>query len=621
MSMATQVSVPWQRIIQSVFAGSILLMLYIIPLNLSARWILFIVAAIVGSYQFARNSVRHVFKLHKITTDVIMMLAIIGAAILGELEESLTIVFLYSITETLESYTVRRTKYSISSLINLVPREVTKLVDEKEVTIPISSIARGDLIRVRVGDVLPTDGVIQYGSAAINESTITGEPIPVYKSISDKVLAGTSCEDGTFVFEVTQLPSESTVNKIIRLVEEAQSKKIPVQLTIERFTKYYNPGILVFAFLVFLIPAIVTANYTDWAILGVTLLVASAPCAIVISAPVSMYAAISSSASRGILVKGGVFLEELGRTEAVIFDKTGTLTSGKPELTDIIALGNKNETELLQLAGSMESLSNHPIAKAITSAFQKENLKRLEIENHATQPGIGISATIEGISYFIGTLSDDEISSEISSKVASLKQKGKTISYLQASDTIIGAFGIADRIRSSAVNAIQDLKTQGIEVFMLTGDGKEAAEAIASQLDIAGSNVFHSMSPEEKMQKVEELQKQYKLVMVGDGINDAPALALADIGVAMGVAGTDVALETADIAIMSEELPQLVESMRIGKTMKSTMIQNILISTLILFGTLLGVFLGIFNITQAILIHEGTEVLIVANAMKLFLRS
>ncbi|MHA2502606.1 MAG: heavy metal translocating P-type ATPase, partial [Candidatus Kariarchaeaceae archaeon] len=462
MSEGYTIPLPWNRIAGSIVALFALLLLYLAPLNGTSRWIIFLIGTLIGSYQFTREVTGHIFTKKKVTTDVIMTLAIIGAAVLGELEEALTLVFLYSITETLESYTVKRTKVSITSLMKLVPKQILALVDGKELLVDVELLSVGDTVRIRVGDVIPTDGIIQTGSAAINEATVTGEAIPIFKTVGDGVLAGSHCSDGTFTYEVSKVVGESTVSKIINMVQEAQTKKIPTQLTIERFTKYYNPGIVIFSALVFIIPALITSEVRAWAIIAVTLLVASSPCALAISSPVTMYSAISSAASRGILVKGGVFLEELGRVEAVVFDKTGTLTSGQVVLSDIIPMDGMSRDEVLQLAASLEQHSQHPLARAVLRAHDSE---LLDVEDHRTQPGVGISGIIDGSEYFFGKWDGD----------SNLSSEGKSVSYLVRDNVPLATFGFRDEVRDHISVAIQELNAKDIPVFMLTGDNREAA--------------------------------------------------------------------------------------------------------------------------------------------------
>ena len=620
MSTDYSVPIPWRRISYSLIAFVSLVMMYLLPGDRPFRFVMYGIGSTIGSFYFAKSSIKHILSKHKVTTDVIMTLAVIGAAILGAFEESLTIVFLYSITETLESYTVRRTKSTIKSLIKLVPKEVTKVDDGIETTVAVDNLSTGDILRIRVGDKIPADGEIIKGSAAIDESSITGEPIPAYKTIDDTVMSGTICSDGSIDYQVTKLPSESTVSKIIELVEQAQANKVPAQLTIERFTRYYNPGILIFSILVFIVPSLITAEIKVWAILAVTLLVASSPCALAISSPVTMYSAISAAANKGILVKGGAFLEELGNIDAIVFDKTGTLTYGEPILTDIITTADIEENDLLQIAGSLEMYSNHPIAKTVSTTMIDRELAKLDVENHSTLPGQGIAATIHSKQYYFGSKEAKDVDS-YEEQVATMKSRGKSIAYLLENEKLIGIFGFEDKVRDSVRDAVKEIQERNIPIFMFTGDNKEAALKIGQQLDIDETHIHYSMSPDMKMKKIEELGQKYILAMIGDGINDAPALAQADIGVAMGIAGTDVALEVADIAIMSDEVVQFVRSINIGRQMKSIITQNIIVSTLILIFLLIGVLIGRVNITQAILIHEGTEVLIVLNAMKLFFKS
>ncbi|MHA2099540.1 MAG: heavy metal translocating P-type ATPase [Candidatus Kariarchaeaceae archaeon] len=614
-----EVPIPWIRILGSVISFISLISLYLIPLESTVEILIYLIGAIIGGWFFYEESFETLIRKKKVSIDMLMTLAIIGSAYLGALEESLTIVFLYSITETLESYSKTRTRLTIKSLMKLVPKTAIKLENQDEISIKVEDIEVDDILLIKPGDSIPVDGVVSSGNADIDESSLTGESIPVLKEEHDGVFAGTICNNGVMKITVTKIQSESTVSKIISLVEEAQTKKTPTQLIVSKFTRRYNPFIIVMLIFVFVIPVAMGADADEQLQLVVTLIVASAPCALAIATPVSVSAAIGSAGKKGILVKGGTYLQTLGEVNAIAFDKTGTLTFGNPTLSFIKTIDDISEEESLRIAGSLEKFAYHPIAKSIIKENNIRNVELYPVEDFTSYPGGGISGIINNSRYYFGNIRflNENINGQVVESNDKHLSEDKIISYLFDDTQTIAEFAFDDKIKPESVKAITELQARGIEVFMLTGDKSSIAQRIGNELNIRQGNIFSELTPQMKMEKIEELKEDFKLAMVGDGINDAPALALADLGVAMGIAGTDVALETADIAIMGDNLENLVESIQYGKKMKRIILQNIIFSAFILSGLIIGVLFGLIDLNTTIIIHEGSEVLIVGNAFRL----
>ncbi len=613
-----KVPVPWVRIVGTIVSLTVLVLLYILPKEYSGfiRIGIFLLGALAGGWFFYVETVEAIFEKRKITIDVLMTLAIVGSAVLGALEESLTIVFLYSITETLEGYTVKRTRTTIKSLMTLVPKTATKLVEEEEIIVPVEKLMPGDIVLLRPGDYIPVDGTVLEGRGMVDESAITGESVPVLKSQNDSVFGGTICQDSVLKIRVEKPVSESTVAKIISLVEEAQKRKVPSQLLIEKFTRYYNPFIIVFALVLFVGDLVLTNRLDAAAVLSITFVVAAAPCALAIATPVSVYAAVGTTAKKGILVKGGAHLQSLGEITAIAFDKTGTLTMGTPIVTDVVGVEGVKMQQVLEYAASLEQFAHHPLARAVLKKAEEEKVKTFPVEKFKVIPGEGAEGMINGEKWWLGSYEAAKSRGILNEEFAELSE-AKTLAILTRNEKPFGALAFEDEIRAEARLTIQELERRGIQVFMLTGDRKNPALRVATQLGIAEDHVFYELSPEKKARIIEKLRSEYKLAMVGDGINDAPALALADVGIAMGVAGTDVALETADVAIMSDEIQNIAFAVDTGKRMKKIILQNLVVSGIILFFLIAGVLAGTVNLINAILVHEVSEALIVANSLRL----
>ncbi|WP_018131873.1 heavy metal translocating P-type ATPase [Effusibacillus pohliae] len=586
---------------------------------LSKTFLLISIAA--GGYSVAMKGVRNLFRLN-FDMNVLMTIAIVGALLIGEWREAAVVAFLFSISETLESYSMEKARHSIRSLMDIAPKEATVLRHGQEIRTPVEELAVGDVILVRPGEKIAIDGEIIDGTSSINEAAITGESMSVDKTVGDRVYAGTLNQQGAIRVRVTKLVEDTTIAKIIHLVEEAQNERAPAQAFVDKFAKYYTPSVMALSVLIASVPPLFFGgNWSRWIYEALALLVVACPCALVVSTPVAIVSAIGAAAKNGVLIKGGIFLEEAGKLKAIAFDKTGTITKGEPAVTDIVALGDKSQTEILEIAAGIERLSEHPLAKAIVKKAEAEGQSPKAAEEFSAITGKGAWGTIEGETYYIGNPRlFEELHGDVSAvraTISSLQDQGKTVMILGTKKEIIGLLAVADQVREQTVQAIRDLKKSGIDkTIMLTGDNNKTAAAIAKQV---GVDEFHGeLLPDNKLEKMKQLREQYgKVAMVGDGINDAPALASATVGIAMGGAGTDTALETADIALMADDLSKLPYTVRLGRNAIRVIKQNIAFALVTKLLAVLLVFPGWLTLWLAILADMGATILVTLNGIRL----
>lgn len=578
---------------------------------------IYIVAILLGGYHWSREGIEELIEEKEIGIEILMMAATIGSAILGMWDEAAFLVFLYGTAEGLEEYTYAKTRHSIRKLLDLAPREARVLRNGREITIPAEELKVGDIFVVRPGESMPTDGIIIKGSSSINEAPVTGESIPVEKKEGMKVFAATMNQHGYLEVKATATFENNTLSKIIHLVEEAQEQKGKTQIFIERFGKRYSPIVLLSAILLIVIPPLFGMPISEWATRAVVLLVAAAPCALVMSTPVAIAAGIGRAGSTGVLIKGGIHLENLGNIKVVALDKTGTLTKGTPVVTDIFPL-NK-EAEVLRLAYSIENLSEHPLARAVVQKAEESGLTPLKAKDFQALTGAGAKAKIDGEDFYIGNPQFfkelgifDESYSGIIDKFAS---EGKTVILLGTKTRIYGAIALRDEVRPGTKEIISELHKMGLKVVMLTGDNPQTAKAIANELGI--DDFRAGLRPEDKIEAVKELKEKYgDIIMVGDGINDAPALAEATVGIAMGTIGTDAAIEAADVALMADDLSKVPYAISLGKRARRISTQNIIFSLLILAVLIPSALIGIMSVAIAVFVHEASELLAVGNGLR-----
>ncbi|TCS79901.1 Cd2+/Zn2+-exporting ATPase [Tepidibacillus fermentans] len=542
---------------------------------------LFIIATLLGGRKNIRNGIPNLLKF-KFNMDTLMTVAVIGAVFIGYWEEAAVVAFLFGISDALEVYTMERARRSIRSLMEIAPKKAMIIRQGEEIELQVEEIEIGDIMLVKPGEKIAMDGDITKGSTSINQAAITGESIPVDKGIGDEVFAGTLNQSGAIEVKVTKLVHDTTISKIITMVEDAQEQKAPSQSFVDRFAKYYTPSIMILAVLIALVPPLAFGGeWKLWLYNALALLIVGCPCALVVSTPVAIVTAIGNAAKNGVLIKGGIHLENAGSIKAVAFDKTGTLTQGKPVVTDVIPLNNQSEEGLLSIAASIEKYSEHPLATAIVNEAEDRWVMIQKAEDFQAILGKGAKATIHHKSYMIGSPRMFEelgmcIEDSVRRKVSNLQVEGKTVMLLgEEKEGIIALFAVADEVRDVSKLVIQQLKAAGIErTIMLTGDNEATARSIAKKV---GINEYRAeLLPEDKVTAVQELNREYQqIAMIGDGINDAPALATATVGIAMGGAGTDTALETADIALMADDLSKLPYTIRLSRATLRVIKQNI----------------------------------------------
>src|SRR5271157_182023 len=577
--------------------------------------ILYLIAIAIGGYHIAKSAI---YSLKTLTADMnlLMTIAVIGAMIIGQWEEAATVVVLFALGNALQSYTLDKTRNSIRELISLSSKEAAVIRDGKEIKLNTALIDVGDIIHVRPGEKIPMDGAVINGSSFVNQAPITGESMPVEKIVGNEVYAGTINANGSLEIKVTRLAKDNTLSKIIHMVEEAQVRRAPIQLFLDKFTGYYTPAVILLAAAVAIIPTLLGQPFDQWFYRGLVLLVISCPCALVISTPVSIVAAIGSASRNGVLIKGGSYLEEIGRARAIAFDKTGTLTKGKAAVTDTITFNSYDKEKIMSIAASLESRSEHPLAVAILKANHNQGI--LPVNNFLSIPGKGIKGSIEGKDYSLGNLKMfDSIANDVEHAVNVLQESGTTPVILANDGNVLGVIAISDEIRPESRKLVQDLHESGLkEVIMITGDNKRIARSIADRIGLDG--YFAELLPGDKANIVKGIKKAHgNVIMVGDGINDAPALAASNVGIAMGATGSDTALETADIALMSNDLTKVDYTIKLGRRTLSIIKENVAFAIIIkaIFITL-AVF-GLANLWMAVFADMGASLIVILNGMRL----
>lgn len=579
---------------------------------------LYVVAIPLGGYHWAREAVEELFAEHEIGIELLMLAATVGSVLLGFWDEAAFLVFLYGAAEGMEEYTYARTRSAIRALLDLAPKEAHILREGREVTISAEELRPGDRFLVRPGEAIPTDGRVKSGTSSIDESAVTGESIPVDKEPEMLVFAGTLNLQGALEVEASASFQDNTLSKTIHLVEEAQERKGKTQQWIERFGRRYSPVVLGASILFLAVPWLLGLPYGDWAVRAVVLLVAAAPCALVMSMPVAMAAGIGAAGRQGILIKGGAHLEHLGAIRTIAFDKTGTLTRGVPMVTDIVPFTGSPE-ELLALAAGVEYASAHPLARAIVDRARSQGVVPAEFRDFESLTGTGAKAMVGQTDWYVGKLDlFRKLGARLEPNEDLVKQfqaQGKTVVLVGTGDAVRGLLALQDRIRPAIQDVIHELHTMGVRVVMLTGDHARAAEAVARSLGI--DDVRANLSPEDKVRAVQELERRFGgVLMVGDGINDAPALAAATCGMAMGAMGSDAAIEAADVALMTEDLAKVAHALRLGRRVRRISRQNIVLSLILLAILIPSALLGVLSVAAAVFIHEVSELLAVANGLR-----
>jgi Cd2+/Zn2+-exporting ATPase len=577
---------------------------------------LFLVAVVVGGYHWSKEAIEELISEREIGIEFLMMAATIGCLILGLWDEAAFLVVLYGAAEGLEEYTFAKTRASIRALLDLAPKEARLLKNGVEAMVRAEEVRVNDIFLVKPGESIATDGIIVEGHSSINQAPVTGESYPVEKKEGMQVFAATINNDGFLTIKATADFENNTLSKMVHMVEEAREQKGKAQLFIEKFGKQYSPAVLIASLLLVAIPAVLGLPLKDWAVRAVVLLVAAAPCALVMSTPVAIAAGIGAAGRHGVLIKGGMHLENLGKIKVVAFDKTGTLTEGKPTVSKIFATNGGNQEHVLQPAYSLEKLSNHPLAEAIANKAAEFGVKPLPVSKFRSLTAAGVQGFINGKMFTVAKPKYfSSVPKEIQTKVTEFQDLAQTVVLVAENENIVGIIALQDKPRAEAKKTIAEIHNLGVGVSMLTGDNKHAAEAIAKELSI--DDVRAELKPEEKIEAVKALEKSYgSTAMVGDGVNDAPALATATVGIAMGAAGTDAAIEAADTALMGDDLSKVVYALELGKKARSISKQNIVFSLSVLAVLIPLALFGVVNVAMAVLIHETSEILAVLNGLR-----
>jgi Cd2+/Zn2+-exporting ATPase len=579
---------------------------------------LYLAAYAFGGFFTLRDAAQSLWA-KRFDIDTLMLVAAMGAAALGDWAEGALLLFLFSLGHALEHSAMDRARRAIEALAELAPTTALVRRDGAEVEIPVEELLRGDEVIVKPGQRLPADGTIAQGNSAVDQSPVTGESIPVDKGPRDKVFAGTVNGDGVLLVEVTKLATESTLARMVRLVSDAQTQKSPTQNLTDRIERVFVPVVLIGAGLLIAVPPLFDFPFAESFYRAMAVLVAASPCALAIGTPAAVLSAVARAAQLGVLIKGGVHLENLGSLTAIAFDKTGTITNGKPRLTDIVAFG-ATENEVLILAAALENRSGHPLARAIVAAAGERGLRWDEPADVEAVNGKGIRATLGVRRIEIGNLKlfgEEAVSAEMTARVGRLESAGRTTMLVRADGRFAGIIGLMDTPRPGVSAALAELQSLGVtKAVMLTGDNERVARAVADAVGL--EDVRASLLPEDKIAAVARLVEQYgQAAMVGDGANDAPALARATVGVAMGGAGSDVALEAADVVLMSDELCKLPFAVGLSRAARAVIRQNLFIALGAVVLLIPATLFGWAGLGLAVLIHEGSTIVVVLNALRL----
>ncbi|WP_426980433.1 heavy metal translocating P-type ATPase [Bacillus pseudomycoides] len=589
----------------------------------TAGIVFYILAYIIGGYAKAKEGIEDTIEEKELNVEMLMLFAAIGAAIIGYWTEGAILIFIFALSGAMEAYTLSKSQKEISALLDLQPEEALLISHGTEERIPVAQLEIDDIILIKPGERVPADGTIHSGETNIDEAAITGEPIPNEKKFGDEVFAGTVNLRGAIEVKITKRSDQTLFQKIIRLVQNAQSEKSPSQLFIEKFEGTYVKGVLIIVALMMFVPHfLLDWSWNETFYRAMILLVVASPCALVASITPATLSAISNGARSGILFKGGIHLERLASVKAIAFDKTGTLTQGKPTVTDVYVRDEITEKDVLYITASIESHSTHPLAESIVKyAKHAYDITLTKPESVEDVTGFGLKGILENTAYKIGKADfiGEETKTFHNGIATTLEQEGKTVVYISNEKGILGLIALKDTLRQETIAAIRDLQSIGVEAIMITGDNEQTAKAIATESNI--KEYYASCLPETKVETVKQLKEKYGTVaMVGDGINDAPALATASIGVAMGE-GTDVALETADVVLMKNELSRLAQAIRLSKRMNRIVKQNVIFSLAVIAMLICSNFLQFLALPFGVIGHEGSTILVILNGLRLLKRN
>ncbi len=569
---------------------------------------MYLVAIVISGYTTYIRGFKNLFSL-KFNIDTLMSIALIGAVSIGEWKEATLVAILFGLNELLEGMGMEKARRSMETLLRVAPKVATRIDNGDEIVVPIASLQVGDIVRVKSGEKIPSDGIVIDGKSSVNESAITGESMPIEKSVGEPVFGGGINNEGILQIRIDKAYEDSSLARILHLVQEAQDTKTPTELFINKFARYYTPLIMAIAALVMLVPPLLLdGDWKTWLYQGLAVLIVGCPCSLILSSPIAIVAGITRNARNGILIKGGVFLEQLGKIDTLAFDKTGTLTKGEPYVEQVVVY---DKQLLYTVTAGIERTSSHPLAKAIMKKMEHSGIIAAEPDEIQTVSGQGIVAVIKGEKYWLGnerSMEHINITKEIQAQIDSLKEQGLTLVLVANTHQILGMFGIADEIREESKGVITAIHRSGIRrTIMLTGDHQKTAEKVAHAVGVTA--YYGNLLPEDKVHIIKELSKQGHVAMIGDGINDAPALATAQIGIAMGK-GTDSAIETADIVLMQDHLGKLPEAISIAKRVNRIIRFNIIVSIGLKLVALLLTIPGLLTLWIAILSDMGATIFV-----------
>ena len=584
--------------------------------------------AIVAGGWFILPKALGAVRRRSLDMNVLMSVAVVGAAAIGEWSEGAAVVFLFALSELLESFSVARARRAIQSLMKLAPETAWLKDGEAFREVPVEQVKVGDRITVKSAARVPLDGEVVAGGSTVNQAPITGESMPVEKQPGDTVFAGTINGEGSLEVRVTKVYSDTTLARIIHLVEEAQSQKAPSQQFVDSFARYYTPAVFVLALAVWLVPPLLFGGeWAVWTYRALVLLVIACPCALVISTPVSVVSGLTAMARRGVLIKGGAFLEAVGKLRALAVDKTGTITEGRPRVTQISPFNSKSESEILRVAAAIDVHSDHPMAQAVVTHAREQRIEFPRSENYQARNGRGAEGELEGHHYFVGNhrfAHELAVCSEaLEARLAGIEAQAQSVvvvghkPHADCKGEVLGVLAVGDAVRPEAMAAIRDLHAAGVrKVVMLSGDNQKTASAIAQQVGI--DEAHGDLLPEQKIERVRALREEHQHVgMIGDGVNDAPAMAAASVGIAMGAAGTDTAIETADMALMQDDLGKVAEAIRLGRRTVRIIQANITFALGVKAIFLALALSGHTSLWLAILADTGATLVVIANALRL----
>ncbi|WP_047475292.1 heavy metal translocating P-type ATPase [Bacillus siamensis] len=580
---------------------------------------LYILAFVIGGFAKAKEGIEDTLETKALNVELLMIFAAVGSALIGYWAEGAVLIFIFSLSGALETYTMNKSSRDLTSLMKLEPEEATLLKDGQEKRVPAAELKIGDMIVIKPGERVAADGIIESGATSLDESALTGESMPAEKTAGDSVFTGTVNGNGSLTVRVTKTNEQSLFRKIIRLVESAQNSVSPAQAFIERFESVYVKGVLLAVALLLFVPHFALGwSWSETFYRAMVFMVVASPCALVASIMPAALSLISNGARNGLLVKGSVFLEQLGSVRMIAFDKTGTVTKGQPAVAAFQAAEQVNEDEIMQAVYTIEKQSSHPLAKAIAAFAESRGAVPAGHTSIDETSGFGVQADIEGAKWMIGKAGfagKEDADAFLKTSGNELKDKGCTLVFVKKDDRIAGCFALKDQIRPEAKAVMAELESLGIKTAMLTGDQPETAAAIAKEAGM--TTVVADCLPDQKAEEVKKLKETYgTIAMVGDGINDAPALKTADVGIAMG-GGTDVALETADLVLMKNDLHKLVKMCRLSRKMNRIIKQNIVFSLSVICLLICANFLQVMELPFGVIGHEGSTILVILNGLRL----